>query len=392
MSLRRILDSTLVTIALGIAVFMLAPPTSPVLGSSSGVFSIFGSDGHPADEAEAEPAAVAWPTPEPAPTRKRPPPTRVKGFLMTGYTAGGSRFETLLDLIDRTELNTVVIDIKDEAGEVSWLPRAPALQAYGGGVRKIRDPAATIKRLKANDVYVIGRIVAFQDPRLVEARPDLGVQSAHGGVWTTEKGLGWTDPYSPEVRAYNIELATEAIALGFDEIQYDYVRFPSDGDVDVIWFPHRDHRHPTEVIRSFLAEARREIVGRGAYISADLFGLVTLAKDDMGIGQRLELVAQEVDYVSLMLYPSHYHKPEYDIPDPEREPYRTIDVSIKDAKRRIAGTNAKLRPWIQDFSLRVRYGEAEVRAQIRALRDNGVTEFLLWNAANRYTESALAPA
>ncbi len=390
MRYRPAFERILILVALGIAAIMLLPFTSPLL-SSDLPFS---------REREIAPPTVdvaplhftAATLPLAAEEVERPPAPDARGLLMTGYTAGGARFETLLDMIRRTELNAVVIDIKDESGEVSWLPEREWGNLAGAGRRKIRDPAALIESLRREDIYVIGRIVTFQDPILAEARPDLAVQDTKGGIWRTTKGIGWGDPFSEEVQRYNIELAIEALELGFQEIQYDYVRFPSDGDLNRAWFRHRDLRPETRVIQQFLARARSEIVPRGGYISADLFGLVTLATDDMGIGQRLDMIAQEVDYVSLMLYPSHYAKPEYGISDPEADPYQTISLSVKDAKRRIAGTRAKLRPWIQDFSLKVRYTPKEVRAQIQALEDEGITEWLLWNAGNRYTEDALRPA
>lgn len=390
MRYRPVLERTLILVAVCIAAIMLIPFTSPLLSSDLP----FGRE-----------REIAPPTVEVAPLHftaatlpagveevEREPAPEARGLLMTGYTAGGSRFETLLDLIRRTELNAVVIDIKDESGELSWLPTSDWANLVGAGRRKIRDPAALIQFLRREGIYVIGRIVTFQDPVLAEARPDLAVQDTAGGIWRTKKGIGWGDPFSEEVQRYNIELAIEALELGFQEIQYDYVRFPSDGDLNRAWYRHRDLRPETHVIQQFLARARSEIVPRGGYLSADLFGLVTLATDDMGIGQRLDMIAREVDYVSLMLYPSHYAKPEYGIPDPEKDPYKTISLSVKDAKQRIAGTRAKLRPWIQDFSLKVRYTPKEVRAQIQALEDEGITEWLLWNAANRYTEDALRPA
>jgi hypothetical protein len=317
---------------------------------------------------------------------------KVKGILMTGYTAGGSRFNELLELLRRTELNTVVIDIKDERGEISWIPRSRQARMAVAGLPKIVNPASTIRRLKRAGVYVIGRLVTFQDNYLTRVRPDLAIQDLRGGIWKSAKGLGWLDPYSIQAQDYNIALALEAIELGFDEIQFDYVRFPTDGDTTKMWSRYKDERAPHDAIRQFLARARAQIVPRGAYISADLFGLVALVVDDLGIGQKLELIAREVDYVSLMLYPSHYNKPEYGIADPEKEPYNTVSVSLRDAKERIAGTRAKLRPWLQDFTLRVPYTPAEVRAQIQAVEDSGAGEWMLWNARNRYTEDALRPA
>jgi hypothetical protein len=370
----------LLLVALGISVFMLAPPTSPVMGDGPDMFS------RPADN------LVAVPTPAPsAKPVARPKPTAAKGVILSGYSAGGERLDRIAGMIRRTELNAVVIDIKDETGQISWVPSNAAVRAVGAGRKKIGDPGALMDRLNEEGIYVIGRIVTMQDPILSEARPDLAVRDTKGGIWRNEKKLGWGDPYSREVWEYNFALAEEAIDLGFDEIQFDYIRFPSDGDIGRIWYSHADGRHPTEVIRSFFAEARSRLVRQGVYLSADLFGLVTLAEDDMGIGQKIELIAQEVDYISLMLYPSHYTKGNYGIRDPEKDPYRTVKLSVEDAKRRINGTRARLRPWIQDFSLRVRYTPAHVRAQIKALEEEGVHEFLLWNASNRYSEDALRP-
>jgi hypothetical protein len=384
---RRGVQNVLIAMALVIALYMLIPPLSPVLSRTDRLPIVGGA------EPDVATALTVGPLPEDFKAKRRPPPTQAKGILMTGYTAGGkTRFPELLGLIKRTELNTVVVDIKDERGEISWIPRSPQAGMGGAGLNKIKDPAARIRQLHDANIYVIGRIVTFQDNYLSRVRPDLAVHNIEtGGLWSNTKGLGWLDPYSTEAQDYAISLAIEAIELGFDEIQFDYIRFPTDGDTTKLWFTHKDERLPHEVIRDFLRRARQQIVPRGAYMSTDLFGLVALVTDDLGIGQRLELIAREVDYVSLMLYPSHYHKPEYGIADPEKEPYKTVSVSLRDAKRRIAGTGAKLRPWLQDFSLPggVPYTPKEVRDQIKAAQDLGINEWLLWNARNRYTEDAL---
>jgi hypothetical protein len=381
---RRAVQNAVIVVALAIAAYMLSPPFSPVLSRADGLPFV-----GPAKKGPVETLTVA-PLPPDVEPKQRPAPTPAKGILMTGYTAGGKRwFPQLVDLIDRTELNAVVIDIKDERGEISWVPRSAQTRLAAAGIPKMTDPAATIAQLHRRDVYVIGRIVTFQDSMLATARPDLAVQDIQGGTWKSSKGLGWLDPYATEAQDYDISLAVEAIELGFDEIQFDYVRFPTDGDTTRMWFPHKDQRLPHEVIRDFLHRARAQIVPRGAYLSVDLFGLTALVSDDLGIGQRIELIAREVDYISLMLYPSHYHKPEYGIADPEADPYKTVSVSLRDAKRRIKGTGAKLRPWLQDFTLRTPYTPVEVRAQIEAVQDQGIDEWLLWNARNRYTEDAL---
>jgi hypothetical protein len=379
---RRIVQNVVIGVAVVIAAYMLSPPFSPVLSRA---------DSLPFVTAKQNPAKTlsVGPLPEGFQAKRRPPPVQAKGILMTGYTAGGSRFDDLVTVIGRTELNTVVIDIKDERGDISWVPRSVPARMAGAGLPKIEDPAKTIRELHSKHIYVIGRLVTFQDSMLAKARPDLAVQDTQGGSWTSAKGLGWLDPYATEAQDYDISLAVEAVELGFDEIQFDYVRFPTDGDATRMWFPHRDERLPHQVIQDFLHRARAQIVPRGAYLSVDLFGLTALVSDDLGIGQKIELIAREVDYISLMLYPSHYHKPEYGIADPEAEPYKTVSVSLRDAKRRIKGTGAKLRPWLQDFTLRTPYTPVEVRAQIEAVTDQGIGEWLLWNARNRYTEDAL---
>lgn len=383
---RHPVQNSLVAVALGITVFMFVPLVSPLWAEDS-IIPFLG----PRHESTLTSFSVG-PLPADFEPVRRPKPVKVKGILMTGYTAGGSRFDDMLALLRRTELNTAVIDIKDERGEISWIPRSPQARMAGAGIPKIQDPVATIRRLRRAGVYVIGRIVTFQDPVMSTVRPDLAIQDLHGGIWKSYKDHGWLDPYSTQAQDYNIALAIEAIELGFQEIQFDYVRFPSDGDTTRMWSRYKDERAPHDAIRQFLARARSQIVPRGAYISADMFGLTALVSDDLGIGQKLELIAREVDYVSLMLYPSHYNQGEYGIPDPEREPYKTVAVSLRDAKQRIAGTKAKLRPWLQDFTLRVPYTPAEVRAQIQATNDAGIDEWMLWNARNRYTEDALRPA
>jgi len=382
---RRPLQNVIIAVALGIAIYMVVPPISPVLSRAQGI-----------PFRHAKPTTVqtlsAGPLPKDFQPKKRPPPVKAKGIIMTGYTAGGSRFDDLVALIDRTELNAVVIDVKDERGEISWVPRSSQARMAGAGLPKIQDPAKMIRALHRKHIYVIGRIVTFQDPVLSQVRPDLAIRDMQGGgLWKNRKGLSWLDPYSVEAQDYVISLAVEAVELGFDEIQFDYIRFPTDGDTTRMWFPHKDERLPHSVIADFLHRARAQIVPRGAYISTDLFGLTALVSDDLGIGQKIELIAREVDYICLMLYPSHFHKPEYGIPDPEKDPSKIIMLSLRDANRRIKGTGAQLRPWLQDFTLRggVPYTPVEVRKQIDAAHGQNVDQWLLWNANNRYTEDAL---
>src|SRR5438309_812156 len=284
----------LVLVALVISVYSLAPPISPVLSQARSISFLRSSKTSPL-------AVDATPLPPDAKPKPRRHAVRAKGLFMTGYTAGGPRFDSLVGLVQRTELNSAVIDVKDERGEISWVPKSPQARMAGAGFPKMLNPARTIRRLHRRGIYVIGRIVTFQDPILAEVRPDLAIQDTHGGIWHTRRGMAWLDPYSTEAQDYNIALAIEAVSLGFDEIQFDYVRFPTDGDTTRMWSRFKDERLPDRVIADFLARAGAQIVPRGAYISSDLFGLTALVSDDLGIGQKLELIAQQVDYISLML-------------------------------------------------------------------------------------------
>lgn len=360
----------LIVAAFGVAVFMIAPQTSPLFSSS-------------------RTSAVAPKSQDGGPTL--PTPTKAKGIIVSGYSAGGERLDVLVDLVKRTELNTLVVDIKDEAGEVSWVPVGAAAKAVGAGVSKIDEPKALIAALKAQDIYVIGRIVVFKDPILAKVRPDLAVKDAAGGIWKDRRGAGWGNPFAPEVWDYNMALAEEAADLGFDEIQFDYIRFPTDGKLEDIRYSLTYEREQAEIIRSYIAIARERLHAKGVFVSVDLFGFVTLV-DDPGIGQRLELIANEVDFVSLMLYPSHYQAGNLGLTDPIRSPSETISRSLTDALRITKGKRAKLRPWLQDFSIHgVPYTPTEVRAQIKAAEALGVNEWLLWNANNKYSEDALRP-
>lgn len=324
-----------------------------------------------------------------------PPPRRqvdVKGIYLTGYTAGNSRsLAPLINLVKTTELNTMVINVKDDDGRVTYESSLPAVQRIHAATNQIPDIKGLLETLHSDGIYVIARIVTFKDPPLANAHPEWSVQSKSGGLWRDWHGLAWVDPSNPNVWQYNIDLAREAYQLGFDEIQFDYVRFPTDGPVDLAVFPGMDGHDKAYVISSFLQQVRRVLGPTGIPISADVFGLTTAAADDMRIGQHLEDVARYVDYVSPMVYPSHYGPYNYGIPDPDAEPYQTVLHGVGDGIKRLRFLTCQVRPWLQDFSLRHAYGPDQVRAQIEASYQAGAQEWLLWNAANHYTEAALQP-
>ncbi|GAW91862.1 putative glycoside hydrolase [Calderihabitans maritimus] len=315
---------------------------------------------------------------------------KVKGIYVSGYSAGTpERFQKLLDLVETTELNAMVIDVKDATGYLTYNSDLEPVRRVGSSSKKVKDIAALAQTLREKGIYPIARLVVFKDPVLARARPDLAVKSRNGGIWKDYKGMAWVDPYSREVWDYNLSVAAEVAQMGFREIQFDYVRFPSDGPTENMVFSHNNGLAREEVIREFLAYAREKLAPYGVFLSADVFGLTCSAKDDLGIGQKLELVAAEVDYVSPMVYPSHYALGSYGLVDPDRSPYRTVYKSLSDAVYRLGDNSKMIRPWLQDFSLRHKYGPKEVREQIRATYDAGLEEWILWNPANRYTEEAL---
>jgi len=384
-------------VALVISFVMLVPSLSPVLGDAPTVKALRSSRPWRAlatlgRHAETGPPPATFGTVPVGASVRRRAPVAVKGILLNGYTAGGSRFRDLLDLVKRTELNTVIVDVKDERGEISWLPRTPMARLAAAGVPKILDPKTMVARLHRAGVYVIGRVVAFRDAKLADARPDLALLDTRGGVWHGYDGQAWTDPFSPEVQDYNIAVAVEAVEAGFDEIQFDYTQFPTDGDTGRVWSRFADGRARTLVLANFLARARAQIDGRGRYTSVDAFGDTVLTDANPAAAQDLRLLARTVDYVSPMIWPEAFPKPSFGLFDPERDPGPAVTAAVRNAEVRIAGTGAKLRPWLQDFTQRIPYTPVEVSAQITAAEHAGAAQWMLWNSLNRYSEDALRPS
>ncbi len=319
------------------------------------------------------------------------PPPEVKGVHVSIWVAANlDLFRKMVDMVKRTELNGLQIDVKDEAGLVAYPSRVPLAEEVGshltrGGV----DIERVMDKCWYNDIFPIARIVCFKDPVVATKRRDLAVHSSNGGLW----GKGqWLDPYNREVWEYILGLAQEAARKGFKEIQLDYVRFPTDGDITTCVFPAYDGRSKEETIVEFVKYMREGLKPLGVVLSADVFGLTGSHQGSMGIGQEIAAMARYLDYLSPMVYPSHYNPGEYAIRDPESNPHDTVYMSLVDFQKKLEGTGCRLRPWLQDFSLRVTYGVREVQAQIRACYELGVKEWLLWDPNCTYTEGALQPA
>jgi len=344
---------------------------------------------------------------------------KVKGIYIPGKLVPSAAFPRLVELVEQTELNAVVIDVKGDEGYLYFDTELPLVEEIGAERVVLRQAEELLADLAARGIYTIARLVVFKDTQLGQAKPEWAIQDAAGRPWRDRSGQIWMNPYNEQVWAYNLAVARAAAALGFKEIQFDYVRFPSDGPVGQARYPGRDQRAKSVVIAQFLARAREELSLYGVYVSADIFGQVPSVPYDMGIGQQWELLAGTVDFLSPMVYPSHYAPGVYGLPDPDADPYRTVLRTVQDAFARYeqllaAGLPERLtarlgevpeelvvtrreqlaavRPWLQDFTLRHPYGPAEVRAQIEAAYQAGADQWLLWNPNGNYSESALQPA
>jgi hypothetical protein len=284
-------------------------------------------------------------------------------------------------------LNTIELDVKDENGDVAFHRLAPPLARRVGAAKRYYDPEKVARYLHRQGVYVIGRLVCFEDPILSEGRPDLAIQTPGGGVWRNHAGLGWTNPYDKRVWNYNLEVAQAAVRAGFDEIQFDYVRFPSDGDVEAAVFPGKRKEAMSATIARFVHYATNRLHAMGARVSVDVFGLS--ATRNLGIGQSPRRLAKIVDAIYPMVYPSHYSSGEYGLSSPVSVPGRTVGRSLRDFRRQMRRGKAELIPWLEDFSFSGTSTLDHVQEQIRAARRWKSGGFLLWNPSGVYTTGAL---
>ena len=324
------------------------------------------------------------------------PPSAVKALYMTSWVAGTPTLrKKVFDLLDETEANAIVIDIKDYTGRISFEVHDPKLAAVGSVERRIADIRGLVDELHAKGIYVIGRISSFQDAYLASHRPDLAIHKlSDDGVWKDTKGVAWLDESNKEVWDYLVSIARESYAQGFDELNFDYVRFPSDGNLKDFKFVSYDPKTKTkaEQIKEFFTYLHKELAGTGPFISADLFGLTSSSKDDLGIGQVLENAAPYFDYIAPMIYPSHYASGFLNFKNPADHPYEVILSEMKTASERLlaaSSTSAKLRPWLQDFNLGATYTPAMIRQEKKAVYDAGLTGWMMWSASNNYTKAAL---
>ena len=318
----------------------------------------------------------------------------MKGLHLTAWVAGTRKLRRkFLAKTSGTVINAIVVPIKEIDGRV-YIPGVASAKKWETQRIAIPRPAELVDDIHALGMLAVARVVVFEDNKLPRKNPEWGIQDVDGGLWENRKKLAWANPYHREVWEYNLEIASKAISYGFDEIQFDYIRFPSDGKIDRCRYPGIDHSSATAVanIVAFLSEAKRRFDPLDVPVSAALFGLVVSARDDLGIGQDIDDIVKVVDAVSPMMYPSHYIRGAYGLKHPNASPGKVIDFGIRDGTRRLKGLSYRLRPYLQDFSLGVRYREKEVRAQIDAAVKRGIHSWILWNPQNRYTWDAVRDA
>lgn len=315
----------------------------------------------------------------------------IRGVHASGYTWTTPVLkDPIMEMIAAGLINTVEIDLKEEAGEI-WYDTGVPLAHTIGAVTELWDLGDVVDELHALGVRVIGRLVVFRDPKLADyavatGAMDLVVQTPEGAAYGQYGG--YTNPFNRDVWEYNIAIAEEAARLGVDDILYDYVRRP-DQFLETMQFPGQGDLSPEDAIVGFLAESLPRIHAAGARLGASVFGIAATRPDE--IAQDIPRIATTVDYVAPMVYPSHWGPGEYGVPDPNSAPYDIAFRSLEDFQAQVAGTGATVMAWLQDFSLGVDYGPAEVKAQIQAAEDAGVVDFLLWDAAATYTRAALEP-
>ena len=330
-------------------------------------------------------------------------PFHVQGIYVTGYVAGTPDwFSALLDFVETTELNAIVLEVKDAWGAVTYNSQVPLVQELRAAnedddLWTVRyNVQEIIRQCHERGIYVIAYIVTFEDSQLPEIRPEWAIHNANGGLWADRKGLNWTNPYLQEVWEYHLSIAEELVSLGFDEIQFDYIRFPTDGSISQIFYSEevsgltQEERvqRQYETIAGFLQYAYNGLGTSGVFLSADVFGYAAWRKM-WEQGQDISLMGHYIDFLCPMAYPSHYSNGELGCANPAACPYEIVLETVNRAYAQFdSGQRAKIRTWVQDFTLGgdPAYGPYEVGEQVRANNDAGGIGFLLWNAGNRYTD------
>ena len=329
---------------------------------------------------------------------------KVRGIYISGPMAGSTElFQNILDSAAGTEINTVVIDFKDDQGRITCPVDSPVASEIGACRPYVQDMKELIASLKERGLYVIARVVAFRDPWLAEKKPEWSLHLADGSLYRDRQGMAWVEPYRKEVWDYLVEVGTEAKEAGFDEVQFDYIRFSTEGTMRDVVFDEAvtGGRSKTDVITEFVKYAYENLASQGLFVSADVFGTIIGSDiDAQAVGQVYTEMAKHLDYICPMIYPSHYGPGNFGLEHPDTMPYETVLEALKKSQMVMdqaaeadghVSSQAIVRPWLQDFTASylgegnyIPYGYNEVQRQIQAVKDAGYDEWMLWSAANRY--------
>lgn len=339
-----------------------------------------------------EPAPVPIPAPPPGQV-----PAVVRGIYVNAWVFGSTRFYDLVRLADTTEINALVIDVKDATGYLTYRSNVPTAVAIGGnGMLRVRNVHERLALLASKGIHPIARIVVARDPLLARHKLDWAVHDVNGGLWRDALGEAWVDAYHDSVWIYAAELAAEAVLLGFREVQFDYLRFPDEPPARLsraIFAARRDGETKRAAIGRQVSLLKQRVEPLGVPFTLDVFGLTTSAVGDMGIGQNWDDLSRLAHVMLPMVYPSHYPRGSYGFSHPNAQPYQVVRRALEHALRRSGPGTARIRPYLQAFSIfGVRYTAAEVREQIRATEDVGLTDWILWNARGVYPPDALRAA
>ncbi|HET7629724.1 MAG TPA: putative glycoside hydrolase [Bacillales bacterium] len=332
-------------------------------------------------------------------------PKHVRGIYSTAWSAGGSRLDKLINYIDSNDLNAIVIDIKDDHGTVTFTPEDKNAPYAFASKSIIGDPEALMKKLEQHHIWPIARIVCFKDAVYAEKHPEATFKKPNGEIWTNGNGEAFINPFLKQTWDYNVSVAKAAVKLGFQEIQFDYVRFPEGFERRAGKLTYTTGTYPAyneenkkldvkqrvNAVTDFVAYAHEQLDRFDVDVSVDIFGYTATLPAAPGIGQNMSRISQHVDVISAMIYPSHWTS-YFGIRYPDLHPYELTDAYAKAETEKLSKLeNPPIsRPWIQDFTAtwlphHLNYGKAEVEAQVKALEDNGIHEFLVWDAANTYT-------
>lgn len=324
-------------------------------------------------------------------------PEEVRGIYVTSFSAANPETrKKLTDLVDQTELNTMVIDLKDVTGKLVFRPKRESLKKTALSPVLIEDLNSWIEDLHQRGIYTVARVMVFMDSAAVKAHPEWAIRSTDGGAWRDWTGSYWIDPGCQEAWEYIADIGKEAYDLGFDELNLDYIRFPSDGPLSKMVFNyHRDDEYRKyKTMTDFFSWIDSSLNYLPMPISVDIFGLSYLKQnpeDDMNIGQRVIDCVDHFDYIMPMVYPSHYPDGFLGFSNPAEHPYEVVKESLLVGREIIEsadGSPRLTRPWIQDFNMGAVYTPEMVRGQIQAAREEGASGWIVWNAKNEYTEEA----